>query len=97
MSVTSAKNKMCAVKKENKMSVVEGSLQENKISVVEGDNSINFEFEKQNQNHPRHSKPKLKTEIGFGIGNPSASLDMTGIQPFCAVLFNIMIIISKIN
>lgn len=76
----------------NKMSVVETK---NKMSVVEGDNSPNYSASAAHQNHPPIPKPKSKTEIGFPIQIPSASLDMTGLQLFCAILFNIILIIGK--
>ena len=68
MSAMPAKNRMSAVEgslQENKMCVVEDSLQEIKISAVEGDNSPNYSASAPHQNHPRHPKPKLKTEIVF--------------------------------
>lgn len=82
------------VETKNKMSAIPAK---NRMSVVEGDNSPNSSASAPHQNHPPIAKPKSKTEIGFGIGNRSASLDMTGFAQHCAVLFNIMIIISKIN
>jgi hypothetical protein len=83
---------MSAVETKNRMSVIP---KKNRMSVVEGDNSPNSSASKPHQNHPPIPKPKSKTEIGFPIQIPSASIDMTALQLFFAVLFNIILIIGK--
>ena len=92
MSVSYGENKMRTQYGKNKMSL---SYEKNKMSVVEGDNRVKSTSPSAHQNHPRHSKSKSKSEIGFRNGISLGILSATRDSAILSVLFNIILIIGK--